>query len=95
MGSSIFRVGHSHSCSLACQSKIKNRMANNVDPDVTARSSRLIWIYIVCTGIFLAGPAERLCTLYAKLSVENSQKITLDISVELSLNLNEFSMSMR
>ena len=30
---------------------MKNRMENSVDPDETARWSRLIWIYTVCIDI--------------------------------------------
>ena len=36
MDSSIFEFGQIHYCKQVCQSKIKNRMANSVDPDKTA-----------------------------------------------------------
>ena len=37
MNSSIVAFGYVHYCKSVCQSKLKNRMANSVDPDETAR----------------------------------------------------------
>ena len=39
-------------------SEIKNRMVNSVDPDERFFTSRLIRIYTVCTGIFIACRTE-------------------------------------
>ena len=44
---------------IGVQFKIKNRMANCVDPDETAHYKSLIWICSFCTGIGLDHQAER------------------------------------
>ena len=37
MDISIFEFGHVQNCKMGCHLKNKNRMANSVDPDETAR----------------------------------------------------------
>ena len=46
--------------------KLKDWMSNSVDPDKTARMSRLIWIYAVCKSLLLSPVAMKELTLYWK-----------------------------
>ena len=60
MDYSIFELGHVHCSKWGYHSKDKRRMANRVDPHETAHSSRLIWIFTVCKGMFWSAGSKEL-----------------------------------